>query len=96
MFTYTPNLDIPPKILRGAYRRIFQRKTLFYEKRVSKYVRLTVYVPGVPPPLPQSEGRHTRLRVPEWGGPIGTTEESLDSSLSTLCPSYGGSVTVYV
>jgi hypothetical protein len=41
IFTYIPNLDIPPKILRGAYLRIF-KKTLFYEKRVSKYVRLTV------------------------------------------------------
>ncbi len=23
IFTYIPNLDIPPKILRGAYQRIF-------------------------------------------------------------------------
>ncbi len=36
IITYIPNLDIhvPPKILRGAYQRIFQRKTLFSEKRV--------------------------------------------------------------
>ncbi len=39
IITYIPNLDIPPKILRGAYQRIFYRKTLFTEKRVSKYGR---------------------------------------------------------
>jgi hypothetical protein len=66
IFTYIPNLDIPPKILRGGLTKEYFREKhcfmkkgatntngieglmpaelvkLFYEKRVSKYGRLTV------------------------------------------------------
>jgi hypothetical protein len=34
IFTYIPNLDIPPKIFRGAYQEYFREKHCFLKKGV--------------------------------------------------------------